>query len=72
MVVRSNLKNLLDDRGVSIRQVSRDIEYRFDSVRQMYNDENKTYPRELITKLCKYLDVTPGELIILDKEDPDC
>jgi DNA-binding Xre family transcriptional regulator len=72
MVVRSNLKNILDDRGMSIRQVSRDIEYRFDSVRQMYNDENKTYPRELITKLCVYLDVTPGELIILDKENPDC
>jgi DNA-binding Xre family transcriptional regulator len=71
MVVRSNLKKILDDRSMSIRQVSRDIEYRFDSVRQMYNDENKTYPRELITKLCKYLDVTPGELIILE-EDPDC
>lgn len=72
MVVRSNLKKILDDRGFSIRQVSRDIDYRFDSVRQMYNDENKTYPRELISKLCIYLDVSPGELIILDKENPDC
>lgn len=69
-VIHSNLKQILDKRELSIRQVARDIDYRFDSVRQMYNNENKTYPRELLSKLCTYLNVTPGELLILEKEDP--
>jgi putative transcriptional regulator len=67
-IVKSNLKKILDERDLSIRQVARDIDYRFDSVRQMYNNENKTYPRELLTKLCFYLNVTPGDILILDKE----
>jgi putative transcriptional regulator len=70
--IQSNLKQILDQRNLSIRQVSKDIDYRFDSVRQLYNNENKTYPRELLSKLCAYLNVTPGELLSLEKEDPDC
>jgi DNA-binding Xre family transcriptional regulator len=68
VTVISNLKQILDERELSIRQVARDIDYRFDSVRQLYNNENKTYPRELLTKLCNYLKVTPGDLLILEKE----
>jgi DNA-binding Xre family transcriptional regulator len=70
--VNSNLKQILDERELSIRQVARGIDYRFDSVRRMYNNENKTYPRELLSKLCTYLKVTPGELLIIEIEDPDC
>jgi DNA-binding Xre family transcriptional regulator len=70
--IKSNLQAILDENGLSVLKVSKDIGYRYESVRQLYNDENKTYPRELLTKLCAYLNVTPGELLILDKEDPDC
>lgn len=66
--VKSNLKQILDQRELSIRQVARDIEYRFDSVRQLYNDENKNYPRELLSKLCTYLNVTPGDILILEND----
>jgi DNA-binding Xre family transcriptional regulator len=62
-IVRSNLKAILDERGFSIRQLAREIDYRFDSVRQMYNDEIERYPRDLLTKLCEYLDVTPSEIL---------
>lgn len=71
-IINSNLKQLLDERELSIRQVAKDIEYRFDSVRQLYNNENKNYPRELLAKLCEYLDVTPGEILYFKKDDPDC
>jgi putative transcriptional regulator len=70
--INSNLKKILDEKGLSIRQVARDIDYRFDSVRQLYNNENKVYPRELLSKLCTYLNVTPGELLIIEKDNPDC
>jgi DNA-binding Xre family transcriptional regulator len=64
--VRSNLKQLIDDKGISIRQVSRDIDYRFDSVRQMYNDEMKQFPRDLLTKLCYYFNCHIKDLLTLD------
>jgi DNA-binding Xre family transcriptional regulator len=66
MPVRSNLKEILDERGLSIRQVARDINYRFESIRQMYNNETDRFNRELLTKLCDYLQVDIGDLIKLD------
>ncbi|GAA0840539.1 helix-turn-helix transcriptional regulator [Bifidobacterium pullorum subsp. gallinarum] len=65
MTIRSNLRSIADARGVSIREVARDIEYRFESVRSMYNDEMERYPRDLLAKLCVYFDVTPAELLVL-------
>lgn len=67
-MVKSNLKKILDEKQLSIRQVAKDIDYRPESVRQLYNDELERYPRELLTKLCAYLSVTPGDLLILEKE----
>jgi DNA-binding Xre family transcriptional regulator len=67
-MVKSNLKRILDERDISIRQLARDIDHRLESVRQLYNDELERYPRELLTKLCTYLDVTPGDLLIIEKE----
>jgi DNA-binding Xre family transcriptional regulator len=58
----------MDQRELSIRQVARDINHRPESVRQMYNDELERYPRELLSKLCTYLKVTPGELLVIEKE----
>jgi DNA-binding Xre family transcriptional regulator len=68
MYIRSNLKALTDARGASIRQVALDIDYRFESVRQMYNDEMERYPRELLAKLCAYFNVTPAELLTLSAD----
>jgi len=68
--VKSNLKAILDKNGVSIRQVSRDIEYRFESVRQLYNDEMERYPKDLLYKLAIYLDIPINELLIIEKEEP--
>lgn len=68
MIIRSNLRNLAEARGVSIREIARDIDYRFESVRQLYNDEMERYPRDLILKLCVYFDVTPTEILTLVDE----
>ena len=68
MRIKSNLKKILDSRDLTIRQVSRDIDYRFDSVRQLYNDEIERYPRDLLSKLCTYLNVTPNDLLKLEKD----
>jgi DNA-binding Xre family transcriptional regulator len=71
-MVKSNLKKILDERQLSVRQVAKAIDHRHESVRQLYNDELERYPRELLTKLCLFLNVTPGELLIIEKDNPDC
>lgn len=65
MNIRSNLRTLADQRGLSIREIARDIDYRFESVRQMYNDEMERYPRDLLAKLCVYFGVTAADLLLL-------
>ncbi|MGG4217570.1 hypothetical protein CPY53_04060 [Paenibacillus polymyxa] len=65
MLIHSNLKAIADARGIKVRQIARDIDYRFESVRTMYNDEMERYPRDLLAKLCSYLDVGIDELLTL-------
>lgn len=67
-MVRSNLKEIMENKQLTIRQLARDIDHRHESVRQMYNDELERYPRELLTKLCRYFNITPGELLTIEKE----
>lgn len=67
--VHSNLKQILDERNLSIRKVSHDIDYRFGTVRQMYNDETKHYPEELLSKLCEYLNVEIKDLLVLREDN---
>jgi transcriptional regulator with XRE-family HTH domain len=65
LLIRSNLRALTESRGVSIREIARDIDYRFESVRQLYNDEMERYPRDLIAKLCVYFGVTAADILAL-------
>ncbi|MFJ2042271.1 helix-turn-helix domain-containing protein [Paenibacillus taichungensis] len=65
-MIKSNLKNVLDSQGnnISIRELAREVDCQFETIRRFYNDTMERYPRDIIDKLCKYLKVTPGELII--------
>lgn len=65
MQIRSNLRQIIDQREIPIKKLARDIDYRFESVRMMYHDEMERYPRELLTKLCVYLNVEINELLTL-------
>lgn len=69
-MLRSNLRQLCEAREareVTIREVARSIDYRFESVRQLYNDEMERYPRELLSRLCAYFNVGLSELFTLDE-----
>lgn len=74
MRIQSNVKALLEKksaeekRTISIKEVARTIEYRFESVRQIYHDESKQFPNELVAKLCAYFDVGVGELLTFDPD----
>ncbi|WP_244996892.1 helix-turn-helix domain-containing protein [Paenibacillus woosongensis] len=68
-MLRSNLKALADGHNVSIRELSRAINYRFESVRLMYNDELERYPRDLLGRLCAYFNCDPNDLFTIDSHE---
>jgi len=67
--LKSNLKEIIDSRGLSIRQLAKDIDYRFETVRQLYNNDTKQFPRDLLVKLCAYLEIDISDLLKLDRQD---
>ncbi|MGG1457819.1 helix-turn-helix transcriptional regulator [Bacillus subtilis] len=66
-MIKSNLKPIIDQRKISIRKLSRDIDHEYPTVRKLYNDEMERYPRELLDKVCTYLNIELQELLIFEK-----
>lgn len=62
-MIQSNLKPLLEERGISIRQFAKDIDYRFESVRKLHNNELERFPSDLLDRACEYLDIEVGDLL---------
>jgi DNA-binding Xre family transcriptional regulator len=71
--VKSNLAVLLAERQkrngkrTSLRAIARETGVNEYTVRGFANDTLNEYPRKAITALCRYLDCTPGELLILEE-----
>ncbi|MGG0943451.1 helix-turn-helix transcriptional regulator [Bacillus subtilis] len=65
-MIKSNLKPILDERKISIRQL-RDIDHEYPTVRKLYRDEMERYPRELLDKVCTYLNIELHELLLFQK-----
>jgi DNA-binding Xre family transcriptional regulator len=61
--VASNLKRILDERDISIRQLASDTGLNFETVRRLYNDETRQYQRESIAAVCVALGIEVGELL---------
>ncbi len=68
-MLKSNLKELLYVRRMTIREFSRRVDFRFETVRQLYNNEILRIPTELIEKTCVELNCTPGELFSIVPDD---
>lgn len=69
MRVKSNLKRILDDREISIRQLAKDTGLPFETLRRLYNDETKQYQRDTIGRICEVLDVELSDLLTLTPAD---
>lgn len=72
ILIKSNLKPILDERNISIRKLSNDIDHGFNTVRKLYHDEMERYPRDLLDKVCTYLDIELHELLIYKKDQQGC
>ncbi|MED0586491.1 helix-turn-helix transcriptional regulator [Bacillus subtilis] len=67
-MIKSKLKTIIDQRKIRIRKLSRDIDHEYPTVRKLYNDEMERYPRELLDKVCTYLNIELHELLIFQKD----
>jgi len=69
MRLRSNLKPMLDVKGISIREFSRRIDYRLNTVRGVYSNTIRRIPVDFIERACEELHCTVGELLYVSDED---
>ncbi|WP_416720870.1 helix-turn-helix domain-containing protein [Bacillus subtilis] len=67
-MIKSKLKTIIDQRKISIRKLSRDIDHEHPTVRKLYNNEMERYPRELFDKVWPYQNIELHELLIFQKD----
>lgn len=65
---KSKLKNILDQRGISIRKCAEMADLKVETVRRMYNDTTMQYQRDTLGALCKALDCKIEELLEIVEE----
>lgn len=68
MRAKSTLKEVLDERGMSIRKCAELSELPVETVRRMYNDTTMQYQRNTIGALCKTLNVQLTDILTLVEE----
>lgn len=72
--VKSELKRILDDRDISIRQLAEmtndgnGIAVKFETLRRLYHDDTKQYQRDTIGRVCEVLEIELKDLLILIDE----
>ncbi|MED3387262.1 helix-turn-helix transcriptional regulator [Bacillus subtilis] len=67
-MIKSKLKTIIDQRKISIRKLSRDIDHEYPTVRKLYNNEMERYLRELFDKVWPYQNIELHELLIFQKD----
>lgn len=65
-MLRSNLRNVLDAKGITVEKLAVAIDYDIRDVQIMYDDKLDDYPRDLLGKICSYFDITVEKLIVIE------
>ncbi|MGV2467352.1 XRE family transcriptional regulator [Bacillus subtilis] len=70
-MVKTRLKEILDERGLSIRGFAFGNDIRFETVRRLYNNTAKQYQRETLGKICDALDIKIEDLLYITEDDSE-
>ena len=57
------VKEVMDNKGVSISELSRMADIKYDIVKRYYNGEITRYDSEILKKICVYLECDINDLI---------
>lgn len=66
-VVKNNIKELMDEKNISIYLMSKLINTKYDVIKAYYNDELYLYSREILAKFCYVLDCNISDIVIYEK-----
>ncbi|MCM3454834.1 helix-turn-helix transcriptional regulator [Heyndrickxia oleronia] len=70
-VIYCNLKELLLNKDISIRQLSQEINEPFESIRRLHNNDTTRYSKQILEKICDYLDVQIEDILKIEKINQD-
>lgn len=65
---KSKLKDILDERGLSIRKCAEMADLKVETVRRMYNDTTMQYQRDTLGALCKALECEISDILEIIEE----
>jgi putative transcriptional regulator len=68
-LIVSQLDELLFRRNLSQRKVARGTGLSINTIRGVYNNDSKRIDYDTIDKICEFLDITVGELLVYKKEE---
>ncbi|MCY7627735.1 helix-turn-helix transcriptional regulator [Bacillus altitudinis] len=68
-IVKTRLKEILDERGLSIRGFAFGNDLSFETVRRLYNNTAKQYQRETLGNICEALDIKIEDLLYITEDD---
>lgn len=69
MRAKSTLKEVLDEKEISIRKCAELANLPVETVRRMYNDTTMQYQRNTLGALCKALNVQLSDILTLTEEE---
>ncbi|GIP08867.1 hypothetical protein J1TS5_10370 [Paenibacillus macerans] len=65
MEIKSNLMEILDTKGITIRQLAKGIDYRYETVRCLCHNQVERLSLDLLAKVCEYLSVDIKDILQL-------
>lgn len=66
---KSRLKEILDERNMSIRKCAEMADLKVETVRRMYNDTTMQYQRDTLGALCTALEIAIEDLLEIVEEN---
>lgn len=66
--IKVNLKDIMDEKNITINQMSRLSKLRYETVRKYYKEEVYLLDIDVLTKFCYFLDCEIDDLLVYNKE----
>ena len=68
-VIKNNLKDLMDEKEITVYALSKSSNTKYEIVKAYYEDELYFYSKFILAKFCYYLDCDISEIIIYEKSE---
>lgn len=67
IMLKNNFQKILVERGISIQKVQKATGLNYYGLCKFYKQNMKLIPADMIYQVCKFLQITPNELFLIEK-----